>query len=72
MPRVDAVTSTEMLQLPPAAMVPPVAFAIETLAAPAVGTNVPPQVVLPFGVGATTIAPGVVGKASEKPTPLIA
>ena len=51
------------MQVPPAATVPPTKL---TLAAPATGakTGMPHPLVLAAGVGATTIAPGEVGKVS--------
>src|SRR5262245_7091185 len=69
MPAVGAVTLTLTVQVPPPAMAPP-----EKLMepAPADGENVgePQPFVVGFGDGATTIAPGEVGKVSLKATPL--
>jgi hypothetical protein len=42
-----------------------------TKVAPASEVNGPPQELLAFGVAATLIWPGVVGKVSVKPTPVI-
>lgn len=60
-------TSTFTVHVPPPAIVPPVK---EMEPAPALGVNVPPQEVDPFGVAATTIFPGEVGNVSVKATPL--
>src|SRR5687768_10185470 len=59
------------MQVPPAAIVPPVKL-IEP--APAVGVNVgaPQPETVAFGAAATTIAPGATGNVSEKATPEMA
>ena len=61
--------STRTVQVPPAAMLPPEKA---RLAAPPAGVKAgaPQPLVLAFGVAATTIAPGVVGKVSLKLTPV--
>ncbi len=71
MPVAGAVTLTETVQVPPPAMVPPEK---EIEPAPGAGLNVgaPQPVVVAFGVPATTMAPGEVGKVSPKATPLSA
>src|SRR6476646_10821696 len=57
------------MQVPPAARVPPLKLIVPL---PAAGANVgePQPDVVAAGTGATTIAPGVVGKVSEKATPV--
>jgi hypothetical protein len=67
-PAVGAVTSTVTVQDPLAAIVPPLKDIDPT---PALAVTVPPQLVDVFGVGATTIDPGEVGKVSLKATPVI-
>ena len=54
-------------QVPLAAIVPPLK---DIEAAPALAVTVPPQFVVVFGVAATTIDPGEVGKVSLKDTPV--
>ncbi len=65
-PVVVPVTSTEMLQEPPAAIEPPLKV---SEVSPTAGANVPPQVLLEFGVAATCKP---AGRASVKATPVSA
>ena len=69
MPAAGATTCTVTVQVPPAAMLAPLNA---TEAAPAAGAKVgaPQPEVVGVGAGATTIAPGDVGKVSLKAMPL--
>jgi hypothetical protein len=68
-PLTGTLTTTLIVQELLAAMVPPLNV---TDPAPAVAVNVPPQVFVVVDGVATTMDCGMVGKVSEKATPVIA
>ncbi len=70
MPLTGAVISTDTVQVPPAAMVPP-EKAIEPALAAGEKDGAPQPVVRGFGVDATFMAPGARGNVSAKATPLM-
>src|SRR5260221_172802 len=65
-----ATTPRCSLAPPPPPTAPPVRWRLLSPAVPPV--MVPPQVLVRLGVAATTMAPGTVGKASVKPTLVMA
>src|SRR5207247_5957306 len=69
-PTVGAVTSTATVHVPPAAIVPPLKVSVP---APAAGakTAAPQPLVEAFGVAATTMKPGAIGRLSVNATPEI-
>src|SRR5712691_5732113 len=69
-PVAGAVTSTETVHVPPAAIVPP-EKAMEPAFATGENVGAPQPDVEAFGVPATFIRPGAVGRVSAKATPPI-